>query len=117
MSVSRAKGRFIFSSPRKVRSVARLVKGESVLKAQAVLAQLPKRACKPIAKVLNSAVANATRTGAWAKEQLFISRILADEGPKMKRFRAGAMGRGMGIRKRMCHLLIELDSKEVRRGA
>jgi large subunit ribosomal protein L22 len=107
--VSKAQGRFLPVTPRKVRLVLRLVRGAEVLRAQAILSNLPKGACEPIAKVLKSAVANATRTGAWSAEQLFIARALADEGPMATRYRAGPMGRAMPFRKRFCHITIELD--------
>lgn len=106
-----ARGRFIQTSPRKIRQVVRLLRGMEVIRAQVLLANLPKGACRPISKVLNSAVANATRDGSWSAEQLVISRILADGGPVMKRFRAAAMGRALSIKKRLCHLTIELDTK------
>ncbi|MBI3333192.1 MAG: 50S ribosomal protein L22 [Candidatus Omnitrophica bacterium] len=99
-------------SVRKVRSVTRLLKGMRVEQAQAVLAHLAKGACKPVSKVLDSAVANATREGTWSREQLVISKILADQGPGIKRFRAAAMGRGTQYRKGLCHLTIELDVKK-----
>ena len=98
-------------SPRKIRLVARLLRGMQVPRALAVLDHLPKGACRPIAKVLRSAVANATREGTWTEERLVISGIRADEGPMQKRYRAAAMGRATEIRKRMCHLTIELDGK------
>lgn len=107
--VSKAIGRFLPVTPRKVRAVVRLMKGLDVPRAQAVLAHLPKRACQPVAKVLNSALANATREGTWGPEQLVISRIQADEGPSGKRFRAAPRGRAAAFRRKMCHLLIELD--------
>ncbi len=109
--VSRAVGRFLPVTPRKVRLVLRLIRGEEVPKAQAILANLSKRACGPISKVLNSAVANATRGGTWSAEQLFIARALANEGPMANRFRAGPMGRAMPIHKRFTHLTIELDAR------
>ena len=96
-------------TPRKIRLVARMLRGLPVLQAQAILKTLPKGACRPIGKVLDSAVANASRKGTWTAEQLVISRIEANEGPVMKRYRAAAMGRATEIRKRMSHLTIELD--------
>ncbi len=110
--IAQARGRFIPMSPRKVRLVARLIRGMDVQKAQAILRHMPKRACRPISKVLKSAVANATREGTWTEEQLVISQISADEGPMQKRFRAAPMGRAMEIRKRMTHLRVELDAKK-----
>lgn len=109
--IAHAKGRFLRVSPRKVRRVTRLLKGLPAHRAQALLEHLPKGAAKTVAKVLKSAVANATRDGSWTVEQLVISKVLTDGGPSLKRYRAGAMGRAMPILKRMTHLRIELDSQ------
>ncbi len=110
--IALARGRFILMAPRKVRRVLRLLRGVDVLKAQAILEQLPKRACHPVSKILKSAVANATRDGAWSPEQLMISKAMADGGPVLKSFRAGPMGRAMPIQKKMCHITLELDAKK-----
>ncbi len=110
--VSKAKGRFIPVSPRKIRLVARLIRGLDVPKAEAILRHLPKGACQPIAKVFRSAVSNATRDGSLTEDQLVVSKVLADEGPSMRRYRSGPMGRVMPFQKRMCHLTIELDVKK-----
>ena len=107
--IAKAKGRFIPVSTRKMRLVARLLRGMEVPRAQAVLKTLPKGACRPIGKVLASAVANATRQGTWTEQQLVVSQISANEGPMMKRYRAAPMGRATEIRKRWTHLTIELD--------
>ena len=112
--IAKARGRFIPVSPRKIRLVARMLRGMDVSQAQVILSTLNKGACRPIAKVLNSAVANATREGTWTEEQLVVSGIAANEGPMQKRFRAAPMGRAVEIRKRMCHLTIELDVKNGR---
>lgn len=110
--IAKARGRFIPVAPRKMRLVARLIRGVEVPRAQAILKHLTKGACRPISKVLNSAVASATRDGTWDPAQLVVSHISADEGPMQKRYRAAAMGRATEIRKRMSHLTIELDAKE-----
>src|SRR5262245_50086247 len=112
--VSKAKGRFIPVAVRKVRLVANLIKGLDVPRAQAVLANVPKGAAKPVAKVFKSAVANATKDGSWTEEQLVVSKVMADEGPAMRRYRAAPMGRAMVIKKRYSHLTIELDAKKGR---
>jgi len=109
--IARAKGRFLRTTPRKLRQVIRLLKGMPVLQAQALLRPMPKAASRHILKVLDSAIANATRQGTWTADRLVISKIAADEGPMMKRYRASAMGRAVLIRKRMAHLTIELDLK------
>ena len=109
--IAQAKARFLPVTPRKVRSVVRLIKGLEVPEAEALLKNLNRGAAAPIAKVLHSAVANATRGGTWAPEQLVISSVFADEGPGARRFRAAPMGRAMGFRKKFCHLTIQLDAK------
>lgn len=114
--IAKARGRFIPVSPRKIRLVARLLRGMDVVQAEAVLRTLNKGASRPIAKVLHSAVANATREGTWTDSQLVVSSISANEGPMQKRYRAAPMGRATEIRKRMCHLIIELDAKKQGRG-
>ena len=111
MMIAKAKGRFIPVTPRKIRLVARMLKGRPALEAQAMLRNMNKGTCRPVAKILDSAIANATRQGAWKADQLVISKISADEGPMIERYRAAAMGRAMVIRKRMCHLTVELEAK------
>ena len=46
------------------------------------------------------------------KEEFYISKITADGGPMLKRYRAAAMGRATMIRKRTTHILVELDTKK-----
>ena len=103
-------------TPRKIRLVCRLLRGQDVPQAEAILQNLPKKACKPIFKVLESAVANASRQGSVAREQLYVSKIMADGGPAgggaHRRFRAAAMGRASTYRKRTSHLTIELDIRK-----
>jgi len=107
-----ARGRFLPVSPRKMRLVARLVKGMEVAQALPLLEHLKKQAARPFSKVLKSAVASATREGKTTPERLTISRIWCDEGPGARRFRAAPMGRASGFRKKLCHLTIELDLKK-----
>ena len=92
--------------------MARLLKGQDVMKAQALLLHMPKRgACEPLSKVLKSAVANATSAGTWREDQLYISKVTADGGPSLKRHRAGSMGKAAPYKRRMSHIIIELDTR------
>ncbi len=97
--------------------VAREIRGRAVSEALAILANLPRGACGPMAKTLKSALANAMRSGTYTEEQLFISKILCDGGPTMKRFRSAPMGRAAPIQKKLCHLTIELDVKRESNGS
>ncbi|MBI4227995.1 MAG: 50S ribosomal protein L22 [Candidatus Omnitrophica bacterium] len=103
-------GRFLRVSPRKVRQVLRLIQGLEVPRAQAVLAQTNRGTTRHISRVLKTAVASAAQRAQVGPETLRVTRATADEGPIGKRFRAGTQGRAMSIRKRTCHLRIELDA-------
>lgn len=106
--IAQSKGRHIRISPTKVRSVIDLIRGKDVVTSQAILAQVGKRATGSISKVLDSAVSNAQQKGLDVS-QLFISKIIADQGPSWKRYRAATFGRATQILKRTTHLTIELD--------
>lgn len=106
--ISRAKVRYSRVSPTKVRPVINLIRGRKVLPSLAILTHVNKGATKMVAKVLNSAISNAKQKG-LSEDQLYISKITADQGPSWKRFRAAAFGRATGIIKRTTHLTIELD--------
>ena len=108
--VSKATLRYIRISPRKTRLVANVIKGKNVGQALAILSNLNKRACGYIEELLKSAISNAKRDPDIDQNNLFISKLLVDGGPMMKRFRAGSMGRAMMIRHRMSHITIELDT-------
>jgi len=99
-------------SPRKIRLVADLVRGMDVEEAEIQLKFLTKKAAKPILKLLNSAVANASHNFGIEKSNLFISEIQVNEGPILKRWRARAMGRAAPIMKRTSHLNLVLETKK-----
>jgi len=106
--IAHANGKFIRVSPVKVRQVIDLIRGKSVTESLAILTHLNRSVTKIITKILNSAVSNAKQKG-LTEEQLFISKIQADQGSSWKRFRAAAFGRASSIIKRTTHLKVELD--------
>ena len=108
--IAQAKGRYIRMSATKVRQVIDLIRGKDVLSSLAILTHVNKGSTRSIAKILNSAISNAKQKG-LNEDQLFISRITADNGPMWKRFRAASFGRATSILKRTTHLTIELDLK------
>ena len=109
--ISKASVTFVRIAPRKVRYVIDLIRKKSVTQAQAILAGSPRRAGGIVKKLLDQAVDAASRNSQLAAEQLFVSKILADGGPSMKRFRAATMGRANKIKKRTSHIQLELDLK------
>ena len=75
--VSRAKGKYFKISPQKARLVIDLIRGQNVPKALGILKVTPKRACRPIEKVLKSAVANAKgkTTDVGCRQTVRLSRV------------------------------------------
>lgn len=109
--VSKAYVRYIRVSPRKARLVINLIRGERVNGALAILASINKGARVYVRKALMSAISNARQNPTVNTDELFISKITADNGPMLKRYRAAAMGRAVMIRHRTTHLSIELAQK------
>ena len=112
--MAKAYARYIRISPRKVRLVLDLIRGEQVNRALTILTQTNKKATHCIEKVLKSALSNAKRSPQVKAGELFISKIIADQGPTLKRFRAAAMGRATMIRHRTSHLSVELSRNVVK---
>ncbi len=107
-----SKLRYLRISPRKVRLVTDLIKGLSVIEAEKQLKFLTKKATQPILKLLNSAVANAKNNANLVKENLYIGKVVVENGPMLKRWRPRAMGRAAPIMKRTSHITLILNEKE-----
>lgn len=106
-----ARARFVRDSPSKVRRVIELVKGRSANEALAVLRFTPQTASHPVAKVLQSAMANAENNLGLDPDTLWVKNAYADEGPTLKRIRPRAQGRAYRIRKRTSHITVEVESR------
>ncbi|MFH1691914.1 MAG: 50S ribosomal protein L22 [Candidatus Omnitrophota bacterium] len=111
--IVRAEGKFIRGSGKKVRQVADLIRGMNAEKAYDYLGFINKRPTYYVRKVLHSAIANAKVKGLDTND-LVISKITADDGPRWKRFKAAAFGRATEILKKTSHIKIELDFKKVK---
>ena len=102
------------TSPRKMRLVADLVRGEKIEKALAILKFSQKEASGRLEKLLLSAIANwqAKNEDANIEEaDLFVKEIRVDEGNMLKRLRPAPQGRAHRIRKRSNHVTIVLGAK------
>ena len=95
-------------SPKKVREVARLIQGRPVNEAIDFLTLIPRKSSRLLVKTLKSAVANAENNNSIAADQLTVHRALIENGPVLKRFKAGAKGSAKPRVKRMSHLRIVL---------
>ena len=112
MTEVKAHVRFLRMSPRKVRLAADLIRGMAVEPALAQLTFMPKAAARPVKKLLESAIANATHNFKLSREGLMVKAIMVNQGPTLKRWRPRAMGSAAPILKRSCHISIVLSGKE-----
>lgn len=115
--VSSAIQRTTRQSPYKMRLVIDQIRGKDVNEALGLLKFSKKHAAVQIAKVLNSAVANAefkSREGSESidVDTLYIKHAIVNEGPALRRFMPAAQGRATPIRKRTSHVEIILDARE-----
>jgi large subunit ribosomal protein L22 len=105
-----AVSRYIRMSPSKIRRILKEIQGKNYQEAMLILEFLPYTACKPIIKVLRSAVANAKHNKGLDETKLTIESAFADQGPTMKRFRPRAQGRAYRIQKATSHITIVMTS-------
>ncbi|NCU43004.1 50S ribosomal protein L22 [Candidatus Falkowbacteria bacterium] len=95
-------------SPRKTRLLVDLVRGLPVDKALAQLKFANKRAAYPVAKLIESAIANGENTYDLKRDNLFVKEVRVDEGFTLKRWMPKAHGRATVIRKRSSKLSLVL---------
>ena len=98
-------------SPRKVRQAVNLVRGKKAQEAQTLLKFSAVKPAKAVLKLLDSAVAAAKNNFQIEPENLYISEIFANEGPKLKRFRPVSRGSAHPLWKRNSH--VELTLSEI----
>jgi large subunit ribosomal protein L22 len=108
----KAQAKFLRGSTRKARLVTKAIKGMPVEEAAAVLRFMPQYAAKDIARVLQSATANAENNHNLSAEDLIVFDAIADEGPTIKRFQPRAQGRAFPIHKPMTHITIVVADQE-----
>jgi large subunit ribosomal protein L22 len=108
----KASAKYLSSSPSKVRSVADLVRRKPYVEAMAILEAMPQKGAKLIRKVAQSAAANAmSQNKKLDEEQLVISQLYVDDGPRLKRVWPRSHGRRDILLKRQCHITVVLDEK------
>lgn len=107
-----AKLRNVPSSPRKMRLVVDLVRGQEAFKALGILKFSNKEAARKVEKLLRSAIANwEEKNGRKAEAgELYVKTIFVDAAPMLKRLRPAPKGRGYRIRKRSNHVTLFVDT-------
>jgi large subunit ribosomal protein L22 len=107
-----AESKYIPGSPIKARRVVNLVRGLYAAEALEILRLTPHAAAGPIAKTIQSAMANAEENFGLSREDLIITEIVANPGPLRRWRRFGARGRFKPIRKRTSHIKVVLEEAE-----
>lgn len=106
---ARAVRKHIRSSPRKMRTVVNVVRGKRIPDALNTLNFLPQKVTRTVKLTILSAVHNLMdqhKDDRINEEELVVSEIRVDEGPRFKRFQPVSRGRAHPIHKRTCHLTV-----------
>ena len=96
-------------SAQKMREVVRQIQGMNAMQAKAVLAVVPRKSARLVAKTLQSAIANAENNNGLKPESLTVKEAVAGTATTIKRFTPKARGSAGPILKRSCHIKIVLS--------
>ncbi len=100
-------------SPRKVRLIADLIRGKTIAQAHAVLSFMPQKSSPDLAKLLDSAVANA-RSAGLPVDNLFVKTIAVNKGSVLRRFNPMSRGRANAFNRTMSIITLELGAGAVK---
>ncbi len=109
--------RFLHMAPRKISVVAALVRGKPVGQAISTLQWTKRAAARPLKKLLESAMANATdkSKGQVDIDRLVVKAVWVDQGPTQRRYMPRAMGRATRINKKSSHLHVVLTDEAAKK--
>jgi large subunit ribosomal protein L22 len=111
--IARAIKRYERVAPRKVRRMLDIIRGKGILEARSILQFSHSRSKIPILKTLDSAVANLKNKVGTVRiddSDVFVHEARVDDGPTMKRWRAGFRGTADMIRRRTCHITVVVET-------
>jgi len=111
----RAIAKYVRVQPRKVRIIADEVRGKNAEHVVALLRYHTGKGAKALRKVLISAMHNAEENNKLSMDTLKIAAITVDEGPRLKRMQARAMGRGNRIIKKTSHITVVVEDAPLER--
>ncbi len=108
---AKAIAKYVRMSPSKLKPVVDLVRGKDLQEALTILKFTPGKGAELVEKVVQSAAANAENNFQMNPDELYVAEVYANQGPTMKRYRAGAQGRASMILKRTSHIGVTLKEK------
>ena len=103
---AKAVAKYVRMSPIKLKPVTDLVRGKDLAEALTILRFTPGKGAEEVEKVVRSAAANAENNFDMNPDDLYVAEIYANQGPTMKRWRAGSQGRASIILKRSSHICV-----------
>ena len=109
---AKAKVRNLRVSPLKARQVADLIRGKDIKEVIGLLRYTNKKSSAMIYKLIKSAVANAEFNNDMDADRLYLSEIMVDEGPTIKRVSPRAYGRADIIKRRTSHISVVLKERK-----
>ena len=114
---AKAVAKYVRMSSSKLKPVTDLVRGKDLNEALTILKFTPGKGSELVEKVVQSAAANAENNHNMNLDELYVAEINANQGPTMKRWRAGAQGRAGMIPKRTSHIYVTLKDKPAKKPA
>ena len=108
---AKAVAKYVRMSPIKLKPVTDLVRGKDLAEALTILRFTPGKGAELVEKVVRSAAANAENNFDMNVDDLYVAEIYANQGPTMKRWRAGSQGRASIILKRSSHIGVTLKER------
>ena len=108
---AKAIAKYVRMSPSKLKPIADLVRGKNLEEALTILKFTPGKGSEIFEKVVLSAAANAENNHDMNRDELYVAEIYANQGPTMKRWRAGARGGASKILKRSSHVGVTLKER------
>jgi large subunit ribosomal protein L22 len=117
----RAEARYMRVSPQKARLVLDLIRGRKAEEARNTLAFTKKRVAATVAKLLQSALDNASYLSSEKGidvdvDNLYVKTAVANDGPRMKRIRPAPMGRAYRYVRRIAHIELVLAERHHKNG-
>ncbi|SHJ66272.1 large subunit ribosomal protein L22 [Dethiosulfatibacter aminovorans DSM 17477] len=108
---AKATAKYIRISHRKMKFICDMVRGKDLDEALAILKFTPKKGARELEKVVKSAAANAENNFDLDRDKLYVSKVSADMGPTLKRWRPRAKGAAYKILKRTSHINVTVEER------
>ena len=109
---AKAIAKYVRMSPIKLQPVCDLVRGKDLKDALTILKFTPGKSAEFVEKVVQSAAANAENNFQMNPDKLYVAQVDANQGPTMKRWKAGSQGRSSIILKRSSNIYVTLKERD-----